>query len=206
MSTEDAWLPTTTPMGSGSEAVATIPAELGHRLQPSLVGVGSSVAVHAGGPLCVLDPGSWVSRGCLLSSVSGPEPAVLTVYLSGRPDMPRIHMQVLCCAVVRCVALRCLALPCVALLSVAARSGGVDHCVIPFEGCSCTKVEQVDMRSVRWGGGCFVSWGPSLAMTGRDKLRMVMAGLGRTGHLSALLIRSDGRREQHPQEASHPTP
>lgn len=30
-------------------------------------------------------------------------------------------------------------------------------------------------------GGGFVSWGPSQAMTGRDKLRKVTAGLGRAG-------------------------
>lgn len=54
-------------MGSGSEAVAIMPARLGHRLQPSLVGVGSCVAVHAGGPLCVLSPGSLATVSRVLS-------------------------------------------------------------------------------------------------------------------------------------------
>lgn len=73
---EDGWLPTNTPARSGSEAVATMPAELGHRLQPSLVGVGSCAADHAGGPLSVLGRGSL--RGCLLSlSLSKVDPVVL---------------------------------------------------------------------------------------------------------------------------------
>lgn len=49
------------PMGSGPEAVATMPGQLGHRLQLPLVGVGSCVAVHAGGLLYVLGPGSLAS-------------------------------------------------------------------------------------------------------------------------------------------------
>lgn len=48
--------------------------------------------------------------------------------------------------------LPCLLLPLVLFCS----GGGVDHCVISFEGGSCTKVEQADMRSVRYGEGGFV--------------------------------------------------
>lgn len=135
------------PMGSGSEAVATMPAQLGHRLQLSLVGVRSCVAVHAGGLLYVLGPGflASVSRVCLwLMSLWFWLIDRLSVCMSGRPDMPRIHMQVLCCAVVQCrLALRC---------PWCCSGGGVEHCIISFEGGSCTKVEQADMRSVRWGG------------------------------------------------------
>lgn len=94
--------------------------------------------------------GSWVPRECLpslslwLMSLWFWLIDRLSVCMSGRPDMPRIHMQVLCCAVVQCrLALRC---------PWCCSGGGVEHCIISFEGGSCTKVEQADMRSVRWGG------------------------------------------------------
>lgn len=64
---------------------------------------------------------------------------------------------------------------CCSLVLALVSGGGVDHRIISFEGGGCTKVEQRGMRSVRLGT---FPW----AMTGRDKLRQDMAGLGRTGH------------------------
>lgn len=64
---EDPWLPTKTPMQYGSEAVATTPAEPGHQLQPSLVGVGSWMGGLCWWAVVCLGPGSFASvpRFCL---------------------------------------------------------------------------------------------------------------------------------------------
>lgn len=64
------------------------------------------------------------------------------------------------------------------------------------------------MRSVRWGGVRLCMMGTLPPMTGRDKLRKVMAGLGWAGQDRAsvcLSIHFDGRHEQPPQQASLPT-
>jgi hypothetical protein len=81
----------------------------------------------------------------------------------------------------------------VAVTAWCCSGGGVDGCIISFEGESCTKVGQPVMRSVRLGGQGWSPCTPShwdirtLAMTGRDKLRKGTTGLGRTGHLSVPL-------------------
>lgn len=63
------------------------------------------------------------------------------------------------------------------------------------------------MRSVRLGRDALYHWDLSLAMTGRDKLRQDMAGLGRTGHLSAPLgnVLMVVAMSRHPQQVIRPT-